>query len=110
MEEVVIVMTNVPDADTARRLADALVTGRLASCVNILPEVQSVYVWRGAIEHATEITLSIKTTASRYSEVETTIAAHHPYAVPEIIAIPVVAGLPPYLAWVQEETRKNVHT
>lgn len=109
MEQALIVWSNVPDAELAKSMAHALVQRRLAACVNIMPAVQSVYQWQGAIEQAAEITLMIKTTQARYAELEAAIVELHPYEVPEIIALPVVEGLPAYLNWITAETRKDVH-
>ena len=104
MAEEIIVLTNVPDAATAETIARSLVEGRLAACVNILPAMNSVYRWEGKIEQAVETVLLIKSTQSRYAELENAIAKLHPYDVPEIIALPIVAGLPAYLWWVASET------
>jgi len=83
-----------------------VVEARLAACVNILPRVQSVYRWQGAVESASEIPLLIKTTAANYPALENAIRAQHPYEIPEIIALPVERGLPAYLNWVAAETCK----
>ncbi len=109
MEPVLLVITNLADADSARTMARALVERRLAACVNMLPAVQSVYRWRDAIEEAAEVTLVIKTTAARYAELEQAIRTLHPYELPEIIAVPVSAGLPAYLDWIAQETRKEIN-
>jgi len=98
------VLTNLPDAASARTLARALVEARLAACVNILGPCQSVYRWQGQIEEATEIPVLIKTTAERYAALEAAIRRQHPYELPEIIAVPIQHGLPDYLAWVTTET------
>ena len=105
IDNVLIVLTNCPDADVADRLARALVEGKLAACVNQLPAVSSTYRWQGAVERAVEVPLLIKTTRERLAEVQEAIRTLHPYEVPEIIAIPVVAGLPAYLRWVVDETQ-----
>ena len=99
-----LVITNCPDEETANRIALALVEEKLAACVNILPRVQSIYRWQGAVESAVEVPLLIKTTAACYPALEAAIRERHPYDVPEIIALPVTAGLPAYLNWVAEET------
>lgn len=99
-----LVLTNLPDAASARALAAALVAARLAACVNILAPCRSVYRWQGGIEEADEVPLLIKTTAARYAELEAAIRARHPYELPEIVAVPVAHGLPAYLAWVGAET------
>lgn len=102
--ETLLVLTNCPDEATASTLALALVEDRLAACVNILPRVQSIYRWQGAVESASEIPLLIKSTVGRYAELEAVIRARHPYDVPEIIALPITQGLPAYLNWVATET------
>ncbi|HXA46126.1 MAG TPA: divalent-cation tolerance protein CutA [Burkholderiaceae bacterium] len=109
MEQVLLVMTNVPDTECAQALARSLLEQGLAACVNWQAGVKSCYRWQGAIEEASEVSVSIKTTASRYKELQAAIKALHPYEVPEIIAIPVVTGWEPYLAWVIEETKKEMN-
>lgn len=108
MEQVLLVLTNVPDEAVAHALACKLIEQRVAACVNIHPPIRSVYRWQGAIEEAAEVTLLIKTTQLRYPELEAAIRAEHPYEVPEIIAVPMVAGLPAYLNWIEEETTKEI--
>lgn len=105
--EPILVITNLPDQDSARRVAEALITGHLAACVNLLAPCTSVYRWQGKIETAQEIPLLIKTLASLYGKVEATIRQHHPYELPEIIALPINAGLPEYLDWVAAETQQG---
>lgn len=107
MEQVLLVMTNLPDMAAAKRLAHALVQSRLAACVNLLPGVQSIYRWQGQVEEAVEITLQIKTTPNRYHQLEQAILAVHPYALPEVIAIPVSYGHAPYLHWIAAETNQD---
>lgn len=106
LNQPLLVLTNVPEHELADALARTLVEQGLAACVNILAPVASVYRWQGAIEHATEIPLLVKTTQARYQEVEQAILQAHPYDVPEIVALPLAAGLPAYLSWLQEETGK----
>jgi periplasmic divalent cation tolerance protein len=105
MSDVLLVITNCPDPTTAQRISQALVQNGLAACVNQLSPVTSIYRWRGAVETAHEIPVLIKCTRDRYPEVEEAIRQVHPYDVPEIIAVPVVAGFGPYLRWVDEETQ-----
>ena len=105
MEEVLVVLTNLPDRDSAQRMAHSLIENQAAACVNILSECSSVYRWQGKVESASEVPLLIKTTRSAYPRVEELIRAQHPYELPEIIAIPVSAGLPAYMAWVANETQ-----
>jgi periplasmic divalent cation tolerance protein len=108
--EPLLVITNLPDQDSARRVAEALIAGHLAACVNLLAPCASVYRWQGKIETAEEIPLLIKTLASHYSKVEAAIRQHHPYELPEIIAVPISAGLPEYLTWVAAETQRSWQT
>lgn len=107
--QVLIVMSNVPDAATAKGLARALVEARLAACVNILPAVQSIYRWQGQIEQADEVTLLIKTTREHYPQLQQALVAAHPYDLPEVIAWPVAEGYAPYLHWVAAETAREKH-
>jgi periplasmic divalent cation tolerance protein len=109
MSDALLVITNVPDLAHAQAIARQMIDLRLAACVNILPAVQSVYRWQGAVEEASEVTLLIKTVRDRYTELESAIKSAHPYQVPEIVALPIAAGLPAYLDWIAQETKKNVH-
>ena len=104
MHQILIVFTNCPDEACANTIALALVEAKVAACVNILPRAQSIYCWQGTVESATEIPLFIKSTAANYPALEAIIRQHHPYDVPEIIALPVAHGLPAYLNWVAAET------
>jgi len=99
-----LVLTNLPDRAAAERLADALIEKRLAACVNILAPCRSVYRWQGTVQHDEEHPMLIKTSSARYAELESAIRGGHPYELPEIIAVPVERGLPPYLEWVAAET------
>ncbi|MDD5296222.1 MAG: divalent-cation tolerance protein CutA [Rhodocyclaceae bacterium] len=103
-QDILLVFTNAPDEAVARSLARALVDNRLAACVNILSPCRSIYRWQGKREEATEVPLLIKTTAAAYPALEEAIRAGHPYELPEILALPIQAGLPGYLAWVGAET------
>lgn len=102
-----LVFTNLPERAAAERLADALIARRLAACVNILAPCRSVYRWRGAVQHEEEHPVLIKTTRAAYAELEAQIRAHHPYELPEIIAVPIERGLPAYLDWVAAETASS---
>ncbi len=103
MDEVLLVVTTLPDRDSAQRLAHSLLENHAAACVNIMAECSSVYRWQGKVEIASEIPLLIKTTRSAYARVQELIQSQHPYELPEIIAVSVVAGLPAYLQWVTQE-------
>lgn len=104
MDEVILVLTNLPDRDSAQRVADALIESRAAACVNMLAECTSVYRWQEKIETAREVPLLIKTTRAAYPRLEATLRAHHPYELPEIIAVSLSTGLPAYLQWVAQQT------
>ena len=104
-ENILLVLTNLPDRDSAEQMADVLIENRAAACVNILAECRSVYRWQGKIETASETPLLIKTTRTAYPRVEATIRAHHPYELPEIIAVPIEAGFSSYVKWVAQETQ-----
>lgn len=106
LNQPLLVLANVPDQTLAERMADALVEQGLAACVNILAPARSVYRWQGKVQRDTEIPLLIKTTQARYQELQQAIIQLHPYDVPEIIALPITAGLPAYLAWMQDETAR----
>lgn len=108
MQQALLVLTNVPDESLAQTIAHALVEQGLAACVNIMPAVRSIYRWQGVLEQADEVTLLIKTTQARYAQLEASIKAMHPYQVPEIIAMPIAAGLPAYLDWIAAETKKEI--
>jgi len=103
--DTLLVLTNLPDEASAERLAGVLVEQRLAACITIFPGVRSVYRWQGVIERAGEVPLLIKTAADRFDALCTAIRAHHPYELPEIVAVDIATGLPEYLAWVHAETR-----
>ena len=100
----VLVLTTLPEQAQAEALARELLAARLAACIQIGATVQSLYHWRGQIETAREIPLSIKTRAALYPRVEETIRRHHPYELPEIVAVPISYGLPAYLEWIAAET------
>ena len=103
-DEVVLVLTQLPDRAVAETLARALIESRLAACVSIAAPVQSLYHWRGQIETAEEVPLVIKTRAARYAEVEAAIRSHHPYELPEILAVPASHGFAPYVRWLVDES------
>ena len=102
-----LVVTSLPDRESAEKLAVLLIERRLAACVNILAPCASVYRWQGEIQHDEEHPLLIKTVKERYAAVEASIRANHPYELPEIIAVPITTGLPAYLQWVESETHNN---
>jgi len=102
--EAILVISNLPNRESAEKLAHLLVEQRLAACVNVLAPCASVYRWQGSVETATEVPVLIKTTLERYPALESAIRTNHPYELPEIIAVSLSAGLPAYLEWLQTET------
>lgn len=102
--QTLLILTNMPDVESARALGERLVRGRLAACVNILAPCQSIFRWRDAVDEASEVPLLIKAAAAAYPALEAAILAGHPYELPEIIAVPIARGLPDYLSWVAAET------
>jgi periplasmic divalent cation tolerance protein len=104
-EEVLLALSTFPDIETAGRIARELVTENFAACANIIPAVESVYRWQGKIESGNEALAFFKTTAARSAAFQEKLKSLHPYEVPEIIFIPVTAGLPEYLHWVVDNSR-----
>jgi len=104
-DEHIQVVTTAASADEARRIATALVEERLAACVQIVGPIESIYRWQGKVETATEWQCWIKTRRERYDALEATIRRLHSYEVPEILAVPIVAGSEAYLKWLTDETR-----
>ncbi|MDD4929047.1 MAG: divalent-cation tolerance protein CutA [Gallionella sp.] len=104
MNDILLVLTNLPDAVSAQKLACQIIESRAAACVNQLPACISTYRWNDKIETTCEVPLLIKTSKDSYPRLEALIRAAHPYELPEIIAVPVTAGLPAYLDWVNQET------
>jgi uncharacterized protein involved in tolerance to divalent cations len=94
-----LVLVTVPNAETAEKLAQALVGERLAACVNVLDGVRSVYRWKGAVERDDELLCVCKTTRAGFEKLRARVVELHPYEVPEVIALPIEAGHAPYLAW-----------
>jgi periplasmic divalent cation tolerance protein len=95
----IVVLMTAGSREEAVRLADILVVARLAACVQILPEIESVYHWKGNVERAAEILLLAKTTEANFAALEAMVRSLHSYETPEIIALPIVAASAPYLEW-----------
>ena len=107
MSDFLLVLTNLPDANSAATLSATLVELGLAACVTQLAPCTSTYRWQGKIETAAEVPLLIKTSSAGYAALEQAIRLAHPYQLPEIIALPIVRGLPAYLAWLGLETQPH---
>jgi periplasmic divalent cation tolerance protein len=102
-EEPIVVLMTAANREEAGRIAEELVSERLAACVQILPEIQSVYRWQGKVERATEVLLLAKTTCDKFQELDRRVREIHSYETPEIVALPVTAVSEPYLRWLQRE-------
>jgi len=100
-DEPVVVLLTAANGEEAVRLADMLIGAHLAACVQILPEMESVYRWQGKIERQPEILLVAKTVRSKFDDLEKEVRALHSYDTPEIIALPIVAGSTPYIDWLR---------
>jgi periplasmic divalent cation tolerance protein len=98
--DVLIALCTCPDAAVGERIAAALVGEGLAACVNALPGITSLYLWKGEVQRDSEVLLLIKTTQARLPELTDRVRQLHPYELPEVIAVPVSDGLPDYLQWV----------
>ncbi len=103
-DDAIIVFLTAANGEEATRLADMLVGAHLAACVQILPEMDSVYRWQGKIERSSEVLLLVKTTRGKFDDIEREVRALHSYDTPEIIAVPVVIGSGPYLEWLISAT------
>ena len=101
MTKALVVFVTASSRKEADKIAQALVSERLAACVSIVPEIYSRYWWKGHIEYEKELWLVIKTAPGRYKRLEKRICELHSYSVPEILALPVVSGNPAYLLWLK---------
>ena len=99
-----VILNTCPDMSSAERIANVLVQRGFAACVNIVPGLKSIYTWKGNCETADECLLMIKTTQAMYHQVEQTVSDLHPYELPEVIAVPVEAGLTSYLRWITQQS------
>lgn len=99
-----LVLVTAPDQAQAQAIAHTLVTAHLAACVSLMP-ITSVYTWQGAVQQDTEWQLVIKTDLRLFDRLVSTLQAMHSYEVPEIIAVPIVAGAAAYLHWLAESTQ-----
>ena len=100
--EAILVYTTVADHDAASGLAELLVEQRLAACVHIVPGIRSIYRWRGEVHRDDEVQLVIKAPASRFELIAALLREHHPYELPEIVAVRVDRGAQEYLEWIAD--------
>jgi len=105
--DAVVVLVTAGSREEAGRIGTALVTERLAACVNLIGPIHSIYRWQGSIEEAEEWQLVVKARAADLSALEARVKALHSYEVPEILALPVYGGSAAYLAWLDEATKRD---
>lgn len=101
----VVVLITTPDKDSAVRISEILVKEKVAACVNIIPKVRSIFPWEGSISAEDETLLIVKSNSAFFEDrLVPLVRDHHPYDVPEIIALPIFKGSKPYMEWMEEET------
>jgi periplasmic divalent cation tolerance protein len=100
MTDKIVVMVTTNGVPQGKRIARALVEGKLAACVNLVAPVRSVYRWEGKLAENRECLLIIKTTRGRFDELRAAVEKLHSYSVPEVIALPIVDGAENYLNWI----------
>jgi periplasmic divalent cation tolerance protein len=106
-EAVLLVFTTLPTEDQARALVGRLVEDRLVACGTVLGSARSIYRWQGCVEEAAEAQVILKTRRDRWDALAAAVQAHHPYDVPELLAVPVERGLSTYISWVADEARPS---
>jgi|ERR1700683_81954 periplasmic divalent cation tolerance protein len=106
-QDVRLVLSTAGSREEAERIAHALVEGRLAACVNLIPGLTSIYRWQGAVESAEEILLLIKTRAESVDRVESLVRTLHSYDVPEFLVLGPEAASKPYLEWLLQSVRSQ---
>ncbi len=105
-EKVLLALSTFPDVEAARRISRQLVTEKFAACANVLPGVESIYRWKEKVETENETLVLFKLSEERQSAFQEKLCLLHPYEVPEIIFVPITAGWPAYLRWVEESCAK----
>ena len=103
--EFFIALTTCPNNDVATNLAEAIVQQQLAACVNIIPNLQSVYQWQGKIENDSESLLILKSKQQKLQKLESFVLEHHPYEVPEFITLNIESGSQAYLEWINKSLK-----
>ncbi len=102
-----LILTTTGSVEAAQRIAHALVEQKLAACVNLIPNLTSVYHWQGATETASEVLLLIKTTSEHIQAIESALRQFHAYEVPEFLVLPIESGSQPYLDWLTASVSKR---
>lgn len=101
-----LALTTCADQGSAEALAETLLEQHLAACVTILPGARSLYRWQGRVEYEAELVLLIKTRTDRFEALRACLLEHHPYELPELIAVPIESGSPAYLNWINQQLDK----
>jgi periplasmic divalent cation tolerance protein len=99
MTDAIVVFMTAANAEEARRIANHLVEMRLAACVQLLPEIESIYRWQEEVQRESEVLMLAKTIAAKFGELEKAVREIHSYETPEIIAVPASTVSEPYLEW-----------
>jgi len=107
MTDKIVVFSACSTLEEARRIARKLIEERLASCVNLTPGVRSLYRWKGEIEEADECLLVIKSSRDLFDRLRLELEKAHTYEVPEVVAVPILAGSPNYLNWLDSELKSS---
>lgn len=110
MTDILLVFSTFPDLDKARQTGTMLVDSQLAACVNLCPNIESIYRWKGAVETGNEVLAIFKTTVQAYPALEKRLTEFHPYEVPEIIAMPAEKASEAYARWVMDEVKPTSGT
>lgn len=97
-----IAYVTIPDDVAAKTLAHKIINNKLAACVNIIPGITSIYSWDGKVNEDSEVLMMIKTKTSRVEDLVKFVKESHPYSIAEVISVPIEAGNPPYLDWIQK--------
>ncbi|XP_020803999.1 protein CutA homolog [Drosophila serrata] len=97
-----VVFITTPDRESAKKLAHSIIERRLAACVNIVPQIESIYLWEGKVNEDNEYLMMIKTRTERVDELSKFVRENHPYSVAEVISLPIQNGNLPYLKWITE--------
>ena len=101
----IVVLITAPSMDAAKEISALLLERQLAACINIIPQVLSIYIWEGEIHEDAEFLLIVKTRQEVFAnQLISAVKTIHPYDVPEIIALPIIAGEKDYLGWIDEVT------
>jgi len=103
----IVVFITVPSREVGETISHALVNNQLAACVNIVPGISSIYQWKGSIESDKELLLVAKSRTPLLDKIIAAVKQHHPYEVPEVIALPIIAGSDDYMAWIDESTSEK---